>query len=64
MLKALEESNMESTNQWIKQEVEEILKDHNGTIDYKIYLKISLEGEFCLFVELFFPFALIFIKYF
>ena len=71
MLKALEESNMETTNQWIKQEVEEILKDHNGTIfkfqillkDYKIYLNISLEGEFCLFVELVLPFSLIPIIY-
>ena len=31
------------------------------TKDYKIYLKISLEAEFCLFVELFLPFSLIFI---
>ena len=29
----------------------------------KIYLNISMEGEFCLFVELFLPFSLIFIIY-
>ena len=29
----------------------------------KIYLNISLEGEFCLFVELFLPFSLMLIIY-